>query len=474
MSVRPYRRIAMLVCLWVLPFLGIAARANADTVTLQWDPNTESGITGYTIAYGTRSGVYDSSVDVGNTTTYTLTLTTPGTYYIAVSARSADGVSDYSAEVTTTVAGSGPAANPVSNTLLAIDNPSVSQVVPSDIFLTGWAADLGATSGSGVDAIHVYVYPNPGSGAAPILIGAAAYGTARPDVAAVIGGQFVNCGYSLPIVGLAPGRYILAAFAHSTVTNTFTIARAMPITVAPVVPPGARLFIDTPRTGADIPGALMVAGWAADQRATTGPGVDAVDVWAYPAPGSGRLPIFLARANYGGNRADVGALLGARFRPTGFSMTIVSLPAGVYDVVAFPRSTVSGVFENPQIVRVTIRPSVLVVVDTPVNGGTESGTFRIDGWGLDRRATANNGIDALHVYAFRNPGSGAEPVFLGATAPGLSRPDVAAAFGAQFADAGYSLTVSNLAPGVYDVVVFARSRLTGQFENASVVRVTVQ
>jgi hypothetical protein len=199
-----------------------------------------------------------------------------------------------------------------------------------------------------------------------------------------------------------------------------------------------------------------------------------VDVWAYPAPGSGTLPLFLGSALYGGDRADVGAILGARFRPAGFDLTVVNLAAGVYDVAAFPRSTVSGIFENPRIVRVTISPSVLVTVDGPVSGSTVPGTFTIQGWSLDRRATDSNGIDALHVWAYPNPGSGEAPMFLGATVTGLSRPDVAAVFGSQYGAAGYSLTVSNLAAGAYEVVVYGQSHATGRFENAAVVLLTIR
>jgi hypothetical protein len=115
------------------------------------------------------------------------------------------------------------------------------------------------------------------------------------------------------------------------------------------------------------------------------------------------------------------------------------------------------------------------MVDGPANGATVARTFTISGWSLDRRATLNSGIGALHVWAYPNPGSGAAPVFVGGTSTGLSRPDVAAAFGgAQFGNAGYSLTVSNMAPGLYDLVVFAQSISTGQFENATIVRVRVQ
>ena len=58
--------------------------------------------------------------------------------------------------------------------------------------------------------------------------------------------------------------------------------------------------------------------------------------------------------------------------------------------------------------------------------------------------------------------------------PGGVRPAVGAAYGDPFAPSGYELTVSGLAPGVYDVVAYAHSTVTGTFNNAHVVRVTVK
>lgn len=460
--------------LWAALSLGLSSTAHAAAVQLQWDPNSEPGILSYTVAYGTRTGVYTSTVTVGNVTSYTLNLTTPGTYFIAVSATSVGGTSAYSAEVSTVVAGA-----PVSNPQLMIDGPASSSTVNSDLLLSGWAADLGAPTGPGVDAIHVYAYPNPGSGTAPIFMGIAAYGTARADVAAAYGSQFLNSAYTLPIVGLAPGLYDLVLYGHSTVTNAFSFSRGVRVTVGVPTAPGAKLSLDMPRTGDNIDGALAIGGWAVDQRASSGPGVDGVNVWAYPAPGSGRLPMFLGAATFGGNRSDVASALGnQRFKLSGFDMTVVSLQAGVYDIVAFPHSTYSGGYESPRVARVTIRPSVLIMVDGPANNGTVSRTFAISGWSLDRRATANNGIDALHVWAYPNPGSGTAPIFLGATVTGLPRGDVAAIYGSQFATSGYGLTVTVPQPPTggmfYDLVVFAQSKSTGLFENAAVVRIKVQ
>jgi hypothetical protein len=74
----------------------------AGQVTLIWDPpDIFQDVTGYMIHYGTVTGTYSQSVDVGNTTNYTLSnLTDRQAYYFAVTAYNASGYqSVYSNEV---------------------------------------------------------------------------------------------------------------------------------------------------------------------------------------------------------------------------------------------------------------------------------------------------------------------------------------------------------------------------------------
>ena len=109
-------------------------------------------------------------------------------------------------------------------------------MVGPSFVLAGWAADLDSTVDRGVDTVHVWAYPatpSTGSGQAadPIWIGAATYGGARPDVAAVYGDRFLKTGYGLTVQGLAPGTYDLAVFAYSTVTGGFVPAKTVRVTV---------------------------------------------------------------------------------------------------------------------------------------------------------------------------------------------------------------------------------------------------
>lgn len=74
-------------------------------VTLEWDSNTEPGLAGYKIYYGTSSGSYDAVVDVGNWTSCTIASLEEGkTYFFAATAYDLTGnESNFSEEVYTTL-----------------------------------------------------------------------------------------------------------------------------------------------------------------------------------------------------------------------------------------------------------------------------------------------------------------------------------------------------------------------------------
>ena len=69
-----------------------AAEMRAATVTLAWDRNPEPNIAGYVISYGTSSRSYTASVDVGNVTTSTISLTSGFRYFFAVQAYNTAGL----------------------------------------------------------------------------------------------------------------------------------------------------------------------------------------------------------------------------------------------------------------------------------------------------------------------------------------------------------------------------------------------
>jgi hypothetical protein len=87
----------------LLPLLILLAAFNASAadVTLAWNANSESDLDGYILFYGTASGNYTNSVDVGNKTQHTLTGLIEGTtYYFAAKAYdTSNNRSDFSQEL---------------------------------------------------------------------------------------------------------------------------------------------------------------------------------------------------------------------------------------------------------------------------------------------------------------------------------------------------------------------------------------
>jgi len=110
---------------------------------------------------------------------------------------------------------------------VTIDTPTSDTAQPFAI--AGWAVDLDQDFGSGIDAVHVWAYPLAGGG--PVFLGAATYGGARPDVAALHGDRFKASGYGLTVEGLTHGNYDLAVFGRSTATGGFAPAKTVRITV---------------------------------------------------------------------------------------------------------------------------------------------------------------------------------------------------------------------------------------------------
>jgi hypothetical protein len=149
---------------------------------------------------------------------------------------------------------------------------------------------------------------------------------------------------------------------------------------------------------------------------------------------------------------------------------------GTYDF-SFVR-WIAGTAVSSQDVRIVLNPKTSgrvgtqVVIDTPTRQDTVGGPFLVAGWAVDLDADTGNGVDTLHVWAY--PVDGGDPVFLGAADRGGIRPDVAALHGERFKDAGYGLIVKGLAPGAYNLAVFAWSNAMGDWAPARTVPVNVR
>ncbi len=122
--------------------------------------------------------------------------------------------------------------------------------------------------------------------------------------------------------------------------------------------------------------------------------------------------------------------------------------------------------------RVVVGPPIRMVIDTPhANSVLDASGFTIAGWAVDLGSPDGAGVDTLHVWAY--PAAGGAPVFVGIAKSGGARPDVTRLYGASYMGAGFTLD-GTLAPGTYDLVVYAHDAATNGFEGAQSVRVTIR
>jgi hypothetical protein len=332
---------------FTIRFTGTDPDNTGDTVALYYDTDRNAGAGLTLIASGISLG---AGQYIWNTSQVPA-----GTYYIyAVATDGLNAVGQYSSgpvKVSSLVA--------PSNGFIALDTPSSGQTVTSAFEVGGWALDQAAPSGTGVDAVQFYVFPNAGA-AAGVYIGTGSYGQTRTDVGSIFGTQFNNSGFHFTITGMGPGNYVLGVYAHSTVTNAFSIVKTVPFTVnanalMSIDVPAAEMTITSPTFG--------VSGWAIDRAiegiSPSGTGVDTLHVYAYPNPGSGQPAIFLGVASVGIARSDVAGIYGPRYNNCGYVLQVdraaTGLTPGVYSIVPVAHSTASNSFNNLAVVRVTIQ-----------------------------------------------------------------------------------------------------------------------
>ena len=136
--------------------LLVPALAHAASVVLEWDRNSDGLTAGYYVYYGTQSGNYTGSVDVGSSTSAVVNLNDPNaTYYFAVQAYSSTGEkSPLSPEIAwiqdvTSTGGTPTSGTPTSGT-------------PSSGTPTGGTPTSGTPSG-GTPSTKAPTLSNPGS-----------------------------------------------------------------------------------------------------------------------------------------------------------------------------------------------------------------------------------------------------------------------------------------------------------------------
>ncbi len=125
-----------------LSVFALACHASAQSVGLSWNADSDPTVTGYVVFYGTSSGNYTQTIDVGNVTAAAVPNLSAGTtYYLAVAAYNGAGIqSDVSNEV------SGIPSSSSSSSSIPAAPTSVSATAGNAQVALNWAAVSGATS----------------------------------------------------------------------------------------------------------------------------------------------------------------------------------------------------------------------------------------------------------------------------------------------------------------------------------------
>ena len=238
--------------------------------------------------------------------------------------------------------------------------------------------------------------------------------------------------------------------------------------------PDGLIRLELPATGARLRQPFIVRGWALNPRADPGSGIggtgiDQHQLWALPFAGG--APIFIGTPNLAESRPDVAAVYGAAFANAGFDHIVTRVPPGRYYLVMLARAMLTDAYIYDY-AEVTLEGGGFAVVEAPATLTTVARPFVIRGFALDGAAATGTGVNSVLGYAV--PAGGGTGVALGAATYGLSRPDIGALLDPLFQACGFSLTVSALPPGTWDIAVFARSTVTGAYSPSNVIRVTVQ
>lgn len=183
--------IGMLICVILSPWIS---DATAKQITFAWDPNTEPNLGGYRLHYGPVSRSYNSVIDVGNQTRYTVfDLDDNQTYYFAVTAYTINDTfeSGYSNEVHT----GGDSA-----LLASQESPSEGSYESGIGLIRGWVC--------GASTVEMEI-----DGGERLK---AAYGTRRTDTETVCGTADTGYGLTYNWNALGDGIHTLRALADGT------------------------------------------------------------------------------------------------------------------------------------------------------------------------------------------------------------------------------------------------------------------
>lgn len=264
---------------------------------------------------------------------------------------------------------------------VVIDGPSQGATVSQPFKLFGWAADMTAPTGPGVDMVRVSARRPDGT---TVQLGNATLGIVRADVGLYFDQQPLAAGYEMNVSGLPAGTYTLVAEARYVATGLFEKTSSVQVTVTGSAPFGV---IDTPAASASVAGTVLVTGWALSEV-----GVAKVAVYRDPV-GSEGGEVWIGDATFvEGARPDVAAAFPSHPQNTraGWGLAVLTnmLPNGgngpiTFHVYAYDTNNNVTLLGSRSVTGTNASSALpFGTIDTPGQGATVSGTVTVFGWAL--------------------------------------------------------------------------------------------
>jgi hypothetical protein len=322
--------------------------------TASWNPNTEPDLAGYKLSYGTQSGVYTSVIDVGNVTTWSVTLTPGQRYFFAVQAYNASLLlSAYSAEAIYDV----PAA------------PSIVSLTPasglSGTVVTITGTNFGVTQGASSITFNGTTATPTGWSATSIVVPVPA-GATTGNVVVTVGGLASNgvlLTVSAPpgITSLLPATGPVGTAVTITGINFGAAQGASTIrfngtTAAPTSWSATSIVVPVPAGATTGNVAVTVGGLATNGvsfTVTAAPSITSLS----PTAGPVGAVVTITGSNFGAAQgASTIKFNGTTATPTSWSATSIVVPVPAGATTGSVVITVGGVVSNGVALTVTVPP----------------------------------------------------------------------------------------------------------------------
>jgi hypothetical protein len=243
-----------------------------------------------------------------------------------------------------------PASAASAQPLMKLEQPADGAVLAQPVQFSGYALRAEAKAGTGVDAVEIWAYSLDDRDIRMTFVAHAKYGVFREDVAKELGWQFAESGFEIGVSGLKSGGYTFVVRARSDETGLFDQSQQVNVWITG----GPEMAIDGPADQSSVNPSFTIWGWAIDASALKDTGVEAVEIWAFSTSTRHDEPVFLGAATYGLLRDDVAAAFGKRFANSGYELEVSSKLLGTFEIVAFARSSVTGLVEQMKSVTVHI------------------------------------------------------------------------------------------------------------------------